>query len=222
MTSCEKEEGYPQTLQKASFIEGTTRMFTNRGEVFDTSIINSYIRRFQDDLYMIWKIRPSLDSNFLEYDKCRFKIMLVSKSRLNILYDDGKVQPYNLQRQNRALYLVKDTLVTTSFLFDYEWLKFKPIIVKTEPAFPAGTIITFKPSIFVYETNGEMQFPIVSCIANRIPHTSLSQGYSTWYLRQNNTISEAFLDKITTTTQSTDTIVFKESRIVFKAGSIKE
>ena len=197
-------------------------MFTNRGEVFDTSIINSYIRRFQDDLYMIWKIRPSLDSNILEYDKCRFKIMLVSKSRVNILYDDGKVQPYNLQRQNGALYLVKDTLETTSFFFEREWLKFKPIIVKTEPAFPAGTTTTFKPSIFAYERNGEIQFPIVSCIANRIPYNSLLQGYSTWYLRQNNSISEAFLAKIATTTQSRDTIVFKESRIIFKVSSIKE
>ena len=215
-TSCDNDESYHQTLQKASFVEGTTRMFTNKGEVFDTSIINGYIRRFQDDIYMIFKERPSLDDNIMEYNSCSYTITIVSKSQATILYNDGKKQTYKLQRQNGALYFVKDTLETTSFLFDKEWLKFKPIVVKTEPAILGSTKTSFNPTVFAYETNGEIQFPIVSCIVKNIPAINLSQGFSGWYLRQNNSISEEYLAKIASRTTAVDTIVFKESRIVFR------
>lgn len=221
LSGCEKEDSYPQKLQKVGFIEGTTRMFTNKGEVLDASVINGYIQRFQDDIYMIFKERPSLDDNILEYNSCNYTITIVSKSQATISYNDGKKQTYNLQRTNGALYFVKDTLETTTFLFDKEWLKFKPTIVKTEIIVPGATQTTFKPTIYAYETNGDIQFPIVSCIVKSIPTNNLSQGYSGWYLRQNNTISEEFLTKIATQTNSIDTIVFKESRIVFSTNSFE-
>lgn len=215
LVSCEKEDSFPQKLQKVRFEEGKVRMFTNKGEVSDAAVIGKFIKRIDDDIYSLFKSHISLDSNFVEYNSCNFEIEIASKSRARILTSDGKVQEFTLQRQAGALFFVKDTTVATPFPLTTEWLKFKPAIVKEEPTW-GGTMTFFKPTIFAYEANGEIHFPIVSCIVTKKPLNSIDTGYQSWFLRQNNSISDEYLAKIAVTNSSIDTIVFRESRIVFK------
>lgn len=215
LASCEKDDSYPKKVQKVRFEDGKIRMFTNKGEVLNPAIISNFIKRYDDDVYTCFKFHISLDSNFVEYDNCKFDIYLDSKSRARVLNSNGKMREYTLQRQSDELLFVENTSIVSTSRAPEEWYKFKPTIIKEEPTF-GGTIIHYKSTIFAYEVNGEIYFPIVSCIATKHPLNSIETGYAKWNLRQNNSISKEYLAKIAATKSSIDTIVFREDRIVFK------
>jgi len=183
-------------------------LFTAGGEVFDTTIINEFVARVQDNFSVI-NVYPSLDSNIVIYNTSNYTIELLSDTRAKFILESGETLTYAIKRQHGALLFVKDTICTTTDGFNYDWNKFKPVITKTEPI-PFGELTYYKPTLFAYQHDDEILIPVISIMV-----LSASQRSCYFHLKENNSINEDYLSEITDATQLIDSVVFRESRIVF-------
>jgi len=206
--SCEQDDFTPAKYSKSRFDDGAIHLYARGGEINDLAKVNHFIDNFEN-AFAAFNLVPSLDSNFVEYDSVDFDFEIVSSSKARFTLSNGDVKEYGIVRKNGAILFVKDSVAQTPIFSDYEWIKFQPIVVKTEPIF-GGQVTYFKPTIYAYEVNGEIQFPILSLMV------SYNRGMGYLYqLREQNSISDEYLSKISQPNGPTDTIVFRESRIVF-------
>lgn len=206
--SCEQDDFTPVKYNKNRFEEGTIHLYARGGEINDIEKANHFIANFES-AFAAFNIVPSLDSNFVEYDSVDFDFEIVSSSKARFTLSNGDVKEYGIIRKNGTILFVKDSTEQTPIFADYEWLKFQPVIVKTEPVF-GGQVTYFKPTIYAYEVDGEIQFPILSLMVSY----NRGMGYL-FQQREPNSISDEYLAKISQPNGPTDTIIFRESRIVF-------
>ncbi len=204
--SCGKDDLYPKKFQKTRFEEGNTRLFASGGEVVNPEKINKFIERISSE-FSILNVSPTLDSNIISYNEANFSVELISPSKARFIMDNGKILDYKIMHEKGIILFVKDSIVSTMGAFNEVWFRFKPYIDRVEPI-PFGQMTYYKPTIYAYEIDGEIQIPILSFMAH--------YNYGcTFYLRENNSISSDLLGKISAASNPRDTIVFRESRIVF-------
>lgn len=211
--SCEQDNFTPAKYSKNRFEEGAIHLYARGGEINDMAKVNHFIDNMEY-AFAAFNLVPSLDSNFVEYDSVDFDLEIVSSSKALFKFSNGDVKEYGIVRKNGAILFVKDTVEQAPIFFDNEWLKFQPLIVKTEPVF-GGHITYIKPTIYAYEVNGEIQFPIVSIM---LAYNNGTRCH--FQLREQNSISDEYLSKISQPNGPTDTVVFRESRIVFSKGKL--
>lgn len=223
--SCEKDEFKPVTFQKNRFENKNVRFFQIDGEVFDVDKISIAKKAYEDDFSMLSSsFKFALDSNIIKYNETNFSIEFTSFSKALFHYDNGKVEEYIVSRHNDEIYFIKDSIVST-WLFDAYYnkifCKFRPNVIKTESE-PNTTSPTtyYKPTIFAYEINGEIQIPVLSYFTtynnNRLTTTPNYVTYRTrGSSREQNSINDDFLSSITQGQFPREEIIFRESRIVF-------
>jgi len=206
--SCEQEESAPVKYGKNRFDEGAIYLYARGGEINDLDKANRFIDNVVSS-FAAFNIVPSLDSNFVDYDSANFDLEIVSSSKARFILSNGDVKEYGIIRKNGTILFVKDSVEQTPIYTDYEWLKFKPIIVKTEP-YIGGQVTYLKPTIFAYEVDGEIHFPIVSLMLK------YDNGINCFFQqREPNSICDDYLSEITLPNGPNDTIIFRESRIIF-------
>ncbi len=213
--SCKKDDFSPKNYEKTRFEDGDIHLYAKGGEVTDQTKIDGFINRITSDFAM-FNMNISLDSNFVEYDNANFSFEIISQSKARFTLGNGLVRDYTLKRMDGAIYFIQDSIAETTENLAYEevWAKFKPHIVSTEEVI-SGQVTKYKPTIYAYEVNGEIQFPILSFMGVYMPSITF-YGYSEEVrMRIQNSISESFLNRIKIGTYPNDSIAFRESRIVF-------
>lgn len=206
LSGCDKGEYDQKTFLKSRFEAGEVHLYAKGGEITESGKIEKFTERISD-LFSVFDVTPSLDSNIIEYDKADFTIELLSPTNARFVLGNGDIREFIIARNNGVISFIQDSIVSTAGSLNEVWFKFKPDIIRTEPI-PFGQLTYYRPTIFAYEVNGEIRFPVLSFMAY------YKQG-ATYYLRQGNSISDVLLAKISEGINPNDTIVFRESQIVF-------
>ncbi|HCT30441.1 MAG TPA: hypothetical protein DIW31_06850 [Bacteroidales bacterium] len=213
--SCKKDDFSPKKYEKSRYDSGGIHLYAKGGEINDVDKIDRFIDKIKSD-FASFDLDISLDSNIIDYNNADFTFELIASDRACFTLGNGQVREYTLKREDGAIYFIQDSIAETTenIAYDEVWAKFKPHIVSTEPIL-LGQIIRYKPSIYAYEINGEIQFPILSFMGVYMPSRTNSGYCEEVHMRVQNSMSESFLNRITIGTYPSDSIVFRESRIVF-------
>ena len=217
MTSCEKNTlEQKQKYSKYSFESGKTKLFTKGGEVTDTSIISAFIKSFDKFLSPIPHYAPiSFNDDVLCINEYNFELEMLSDTRARLIYGTDSIVDLFVKKNNGIIYFSSYDTVQTYYNINREMLEFEPLFIKTYPNKPGESfpITRYAPCKYAYEVNGEIHFPIIS-------YKNIKNIESTHYsthaeLGINNSINSQYLSTIGMDC-IWDTIVFKQSEIIFK------
>lgn len=214
--SCESNSPYPVKYERDRFVNGNIHLYAQGGEVSDSTKIYDFIEMIKNDFSM-FDINVSLDSNIQEYYKSDFSIELISDTKARFTLANGKTQDFSILRKKGTIFFVKDSVESTNsyYAFTDVWAKFKPYIVSVE-SIPFGQVTNYKSTIFAYEFDDEIQFPILSFMGVYMPYRLHTVEYvEEVHQREQNSMSDDFLERIKNGIYPEDSIVFRESRIIF-------
>ena len=213
VASCGKDESYPKTLKRGEFVSGKLRMFTNEGEVTDPKTIE----RFTESVRQFFlKDNPnvySFDDDISVYNSYNMEIELLSNSAGRIKGEPNSKIDFTIQRKDGvAYYVLQDTINYFAQTFE-ERYKCTPILL--EKFDPFRGYAKGLRTLYGKEINNEVHLTFISIMEKEYCNGEL-RGISI-KSAENNMISENYLSKLRNLANGwTDTIVYKESHIVFK------
>lgn len=204
---------YPKTYYSRSFEDGQMLLVTKGNEIKDTTKIRSFCDFFNSvfsDIYSSWT-NVSLDRNINCFDKFNFKLKMLSTSKAIMISDTDSVT-LTVERKDNVLYFFSNDTVKTYYDVSNEVLRYKPLYIKTY-TISYTKVYDHVPCMYAYEINNEIHFPVISYI--NMKH--LRGGYfsTSWSEGINNSINTDFIKNIGNDCE-TDTIAFREGKIIFK------
>jgi len=206
LASCTKEEHYPQVYNKTNFLQGDLVSIDKGLQMTDTAQINGFLRKVTEAFAPL-NFYPTLDSNMLIYEQMVESFQLLSESRAQFMLNDNKVMQYKVEKKGTVYYFMADTLVKIPENPANKYFRYSPDIIKTEK-FEAGTLYSYYPTLYAYDMGNSIVFPVLSFVAEA------ERGYL-YFGKQNNSLSPAYISQFSATPATHQTLVYRESRIVF-------
>lgn len=218
--SCSKKDEYPRKYTQSEFLNGEVKMFTKTGKVSNSQEIEKFVERarnlrnstnppaysdaFDDASYMMhhYNIEITLTSD--------------TEGIITIISNDYQPINFNLTKKD-DYYLISmiDTIVDYNYVKNPKY-KCSPEIVERIPRPMFLDIVKYLRPIYIKKNSDEILVSIVSYIERsyRFNDPFFDQEISSPI---NNLIDNDYLLLIQSPSyNSTDTLAFKESYIVFK------
>ena len=224
--SCEKDDNYPKKFVRHHFVEGKLRMFTREGEVKNTELINKYIKRYRNKLSGTDLNDESKFYSFEDdvnlYENYNFELFFSSSTHGNITHitkKGNKTVNFNLISGDGYINLsMRDTLFCLENSDKIPIYKCSPEIINKKLLSPITGFdfekTYFRP-LYANQVNNEIQIFLVSYLKTKHFNKNLRQIN----LQQavNNKINPDYISNFNSLfSEWRDTIVYKESYIVFK------
>ena len=141
------------------------------------------------------------------------EILSETKARL-IYYNDSIVNLYTQTINGISYFSTYDTIKTYTY-WPPDFFECEPLFLKTNPIQPmySASLTLYSKCLYAYKVNNEIHFPIVTY--KRLKNSKLYEYQFMQGLGENNIVKTDYLLNIGKDCL-TDSIVFKQSTIVFK------
>ena len=222
--SCSKDDRYPQTFVKDSFVIGEVKMFTAAGEVTDKAKIARFVKSSGNCVVgsgMIENQIPPFIQEEQMYKDASYEIVFHSDTKGEVVTrnDDGKTfaHPFELLARNGySIINMKDTVGQMNDLtIKVPKLLCTPVVISREVSGTKEFITCYYP-IFVKTYPDRIEVVVMSYMESTCPAGSNSRIVNL-YLGSNNLFNREYLEYVKQPNlYKNDTIAFKESSIVFR------
>lgn len=212
--SCKKDD-YPVNYTRYSFEEGNLRMFTKNGEVSDPTKIDDFIRSLQEFYSGNPQFGvPDFGDDILVYEDYDIRLEFLSDRVVRVFLTEDNTIGANVKRLKDITYLeIHDTIQVFNLVID-ERMKYQVSFLNVQPI-PGGNIYNYLLTKYFNEKTNELSFPIASYTEKKYWEGNLVEMKGVF--GRNNAISNEYLSKMSQLSAArNDTIVFKESRIIFR------
>lgn len=221
LVGCGDDDDDSNVYKQDRFISGEVRMFTQSGEVKDKKVIKDFTERLRN--FFNSDRAYSFDDDINVYDEFNAELIFDSRNNgilVGELYDDLEIESLEFSIKDNDGYStisLNDTIegpisnMNTKYKCDIDFLK--KIAVPRSTGFRYW--VSYLHPLFVKRVKGEIRFCFLSymqkrCRNNEMVHASIASPI-------NNLMDEEYLlDLKNVSDNVTDTIVFKESYVVFR------
>jgi hypothetical protein len=203
ITSCKKDNDNPKSYELDSYEIGKIKLYTNNGEITDTSVINNFIKRVKSNFW--------IDNPLISNSEIQFKFISDTKAQL-IVVNDTAID-LNITSRDGILYLEYTNSITFIPIVINKRLKFSPLHVYYSPA-NSEIPSTYFPCIYAIENNGKLRIPHVSYF-EQYRYEKNGMTYGEMVGNFNNLFNEKYLDTLSTLTYP-DTIAFQDNYLIYK------
>ena len=220
--SCSKKNNYPKSFTRQEFISGEILMYTKTGKVADEAKISKFAHRIRNHFMNIPGSGEiySFEDDINSFDDFDIELVFQTETSGEVILNsiipaDRKTIKFILRKQeDYYIASVQDTIISYSYSEDPRH-KCKPEIIKREPVPPGGEKVYYLRPFYIRKDKNEVCLYIVSYMANSYFSDELTGIFISGAV--NNMINEDYLAGLSKTAEGrVDTIVFKESYIVFR------
>jgi len=220
--SCSEKRENPNKFTRQEFTSGEIMMYTQTGKVADDTEISKFTQRIRNHFLKIPGSGEiySFEEDINSFDDFNIDLVFQTETSGEVIFNsinpaDRKTIKFVLRkREDYHIASVQDTIISYSYSEDPRH-KCRPEILKREPIPPGGEKVYYLRPLYIRKANNEVHLYITSYMGNSYFSEELTGIFISGAV--NNMINEDYLAGMSKTEEGrVDTIVFKESHIVFR------